>query len=395
MRYYIIAGEASGDLHASNLMRGLYAEDPQACIRFRGGDLMKAVYDAHDKGTDGGLTVHYRQGAMMGLSEILRKAGMLFRSLRECKADIAAWKPDAVILVDYPGFNFPIARFAHGQGFKVFWYIAPKTWASREGRNRKLRRYVDRLFIVFPFEIPYFTKADVPFVYKGNPLLDAIDNAPALRQSREAFLAAHGLEDKPFIAMLAGSRKGEISRMMPPLVQVAQRLKTLPGYRDYQFLLAGAPARSEADYLPYIESHPDIHLIFGDTYGILRHAGAAVINSGTASLEAALIGTPQVVCWSTTRFNMFLARHLLRIQDKIKYISLANLILDKAVFRELIQEDFTAENVISELLSLAPDSARTAAMKADYRSIREALGGGGASCAVAASIIELIRHDVP
>lgn len=391
MRYYIIAGEASGDLHASNLMRGLYAEDPQACIRFRGGDLMKAVYDASDKGPDGGLTAHYRQGAMMGVSEILRKAGQLARNLRDCKADIAAWKPDAVILVDYPGFNFPIAEFAHEKGFKVFWYIAPKTWASREGRNRKLRSYVDKLFIVFPFEIPYFTKAGVPFIYKGNPLLDAIEDSPALKRSRAEFLAEHGLEDRPYIAMLAGSRKGEISRMMPVLMQVAATLKTLPEYRDYQFLLAGAPARSEADYLPWTGGNRDVRILFGDTYGILKHAETAVINSGTASLEAALIGTPQVVCWSTSRFNMFIARKVLRIQDRIKFISLANLILDKAVFTELIQEDFTAEKVIAELKSLSPGSERAAAMKADYEAIRKELGGGGASRAVSAAMIELIK----
>ena len=390
MRYYIIAGEASGDLHASNLMRGLYAEDPQACIRFRGGDLMKAVYDEADKGTDGGLTVHYRQGAMMGVGEILRKAGQLSRSLRECKADIAAWKPDAVILVDYPGFNFPIARFAHEKGFKVFWYIAPKTWASREGRNRRLRQYVDRLFIVFPFEIPYFTEAGIPFVYKGNPLLDAIQESPALGRSRAEFLAAHGLEDKPVIAMLAGSRKGEISRMMPVLAEVARQLAADPAFKDHQFLLAGAPARSEADYLPYIADNDRIKLVFGDTYGILKHAQTAVINSGTASLEAALIGTPQVVCWSTTRFNMFIALHILHIQNRIKYISLANLILDKQVFTELIQDDFTPENVIAELKSLAPGSERAARMQDDYAAIREALGGGGASRAVAKSIISLI-----
>lgn len=391
MRYYLIAGEASGDLHASNLMRGLYAEDPQACIRFRGGDLMQAVYEQCDKGPDGGMTAHYRQGAMMGLSEVLRSAGKLARNLRECKADIAAWKPDAVILVDYPGFNFPIARFAHEKGFKVFWYIAPKTWASREGRNRKLRRYVDKLFIVFPFEIPYFTKAGVPFIYKGNPLLDAIENSPALRRSRAEFLAAHGLEDKPCIALLAGSRKGEISRMMPVLTEVVRRLSDDPQFREHQFLLAGAPARSEADYLPYIGGIDRIKLIFGDTYGILKFSEEAVINSGTASLEAALIGTPQVVCWSTTRFNMFLARKVLRIQDRIKFISLANLILDKGVFRELIQEDFTVDKVLDELKSLTPGSERAVRMQEDYAAIREALGGGGASRAVAASLISLIK----
>ena len=212
MRYYIIAGEASGDLHGSNLMKGLYAEDPEAEVRFWGGDLMLAAVSEAGAGR-GALVRHYREGAVMGISDVLGKAGRLLGNVRACKADIAAWRPDAVILIDYPGFNFKIAKFAHGAGFKVFYYIAPKTWASREGRNRKLRKYVDRLFIVFPFEVPYFEKRGIPFVYKGNPLVDAVDSHVYSRPVEGSY-----------IALLAGSRKGEISRMMPVCMEAADRL---------------------------------------------------------------------------------------------------------------------------------------------------------------------------
>ena len=205
MRYYLIAGEASGDLHGSNLVKGLLAEDPAAQIRCRGGELMQAA------GAE--LVYHYREGAVMGLTDVLGSAGKLLRSLRACKQDILQWKPDVVILIDYPGFNMKIAKFCHGRGIRVFWYIAPKTWASREGRNRKLKAWVDRLFIVFPFEIPYFTEQGIPFVYRGNPLVDAVDAHPYARP----------VEGR-YIALLAGSRKGEIARMMPVCMAAADRL---------------------------------------------------------------------------------------------------------------------------------------------------------------------------
>ncbi|MCI7515398.1 MAG: lipid-A-disaccharide synthase, partial [Bacteroidales bacterium] len=213
MRYYIIAGEASGDLHGSNLMKGLYSQDAKADIRFWGGDLMNQVYETSQNPslTDGGLVVHYKEGAIMGFVEVLRKAGKLLGNVRRCKKDILAWKPDVVILIDYPGFNFKIAEFAHKAGFKVFYYIAPKVWASREGRIEKLKKYVDKLYIVFPFEIPYFQSKGVPFIYKGNPLVDAVDSSEAMLETREAFLQRNNLPDKPIIALLAGSRKGEIS----------------------------------------------------------------------------------------------------------------------------------------------------------------------------------------
>lgn len=373
MRYYLIAGEASGDLHGSNLVKGLRAEDPEAVLRCRGGELMQAA------GAE--LAAHYREGAVMGFTDVLGKAGKLLRSLRDCKQDILAWKPDVVILIDYPGFNMKMAKWCHVRGIRVFWYIAPKTWASRSGRNRKLKAWVDRLFIIFPFEIPYFTEHGVPFIYRGNPLVDAVD--------------AHGYVrpvEGRYIALLAGSRKGEISRMMPVLMDTADRLSALPGWEDVRFVIAGAPARSEADYLPFIAGREKVSLLFGRTYDVLKFADAAVINSGTASLEAVLVGTPQVVAWNTSPLAIWLGRHVLRIQDHIKYISLGNLCVDREAFRELIQEDFTPEAASDEVRRLVEDAAYRERMLADYSEIRRLLGGSGASRAVARAMIEEIRQ---
>jgi lipid-A-disaccharide synthase len=384
MRYYLIAGEASGDLHGSNLMRGLYARDPEADIRFWGGGLMDAVYREHQDGD--GLVCDYREGAIIGIWEVLVHARQLLGRVRSCEEDIAAWKPDVVILIDYPGFNFRIAEFAHKAGFKVFWYIAPKVWASRERRIKKLKAYVDKLFIVFPFEIDYFRRKGVDFIYRGNPLLDAVDRSEALREPREAFLKRNGLADKPFIALLAGSRTGEIRTMMPTFMELASRLHGMPEYADYQFLIAAAPSRTQADY-DLAGNDAFVHVIFGDTYGVLRNARAAVINSGTASLEAALIGTPQVVAYRTSALTAMIARIIL----KIKYVSLANLILDRAAFHELLQEDFTPDHLVAEVRRLVEDDAWRTRMLADYGEVRSLLGGTGASEAVAGAMIEQLQ----
>ena len=382
MRYYLVAGEASGDLHGSNLMRGLYARDPGASMRFWGGGLMDAVYKEHESGT--GLVKDYREGAIMGIWEVIVQARKLLGRVRSCEEDIAAWKPDVVILIDYPGFNFRIAEFAHKAGFKVFWYIAPKVWASRESRIKKLKAYVDKLFIVFPFEIDYFRRKGVDFIYKGNPLIDAVDRSPALQETREAFLKRHGLPDRPMVALLAGSRSGEIKSMMPVLTEFAARLHGMPEYADYQFIIAAAPGRTAEDY-----GHLDefVHVVSGDTYGALRHARAAVINSGTASLEAALLGTPQVVGYRTAPLTYLIGRIIL----KIKYISLANLVIDRAAFKEFLQNYLSPENLVSEVRRLLEDENYRARMQADYAEVREKLGGTGASEAVAEAMIAELR----
>ena len=391
MKYYIIAGEASGDLHGSNLMKGIYAEDPQAEIRFWGGDLMESVWSISGNAPDlrSGLVRHYKDGAIMGFVEVLTKAGKLLRNVSFCKKDILQWNPDVVILIDYPGFNFKIAEFAHKAGFKVFYYIAPKVWASREGRIKKLKAYVDRLFIVFPFEKPYFDSKGISYIYRGNPLVDAVDGSVAMTESRNSFLLRTSLQDKPIIAMLAGSRKGEISTMMPVLTEFAARMHKLPQYSDYQFIVAGAPSRSIKDYQQWLneENSRYIKVLFGHTQSIIRHAEAAVVNSGTASLETVLLGTPQVVGYITNPITYRIARKIV----KIKYISLGNLIADKLAFKEFIQDDCNGDALVKEIRDLIENPDRRKNMSDDYAQIRDLLGGSGASAAVAKAMIEELK----
>lgn len=381
MKYYIIAGEASGDLHGSNLMKGIYAEDPKAEIRFWGGDLMSR--------TGGELVKHYKDGAVMGFVEVLAKARKLLGNVSFCKKDILAWNPDVVILIDYPGFNFKIAEFAHKAGFKVFYYIAPKVWASREGRIRKLKAYVDRLFIVFPFEKPYFDTKGIGYIYKGNPLVDAVDGSAAMNETRTDFARRAGIPDGPYVAMLAGSRKGEISTMMPVLTEFAAKMHSLPQYAEYQFLIAGAPARSMTDYEPWLTDGNSkyIKVLFGETQPIIRHAEAAVVNSGTASLETVLFNTPQVVGYITNPVTYWIARKIV----KIKYISLGNLIIGRLGFKEFIQNDCNADALVIEIRDLIENPERRARMLEDYADIRNALGGSGASAAVARAMIEELK----
>lgn len=378
MRYYVIAGEASGDLHGSNLIKGLMAEDPSAEVRFWGGPLMAAVA-GHDP------VVDYRQNAVMGYLEVLLKGFSIVRNLSLCKKDISAWKPDVVILIDYPGFNFKVAKFAHNAGFKVFWYIAPKVWASREGRIRKLKAYVDKLFIVFPFEKPYFDKHGVSYVYAGNPLVDAIDSSPALSEARADFLGRCSLPDAPYIALLAGSRNMEIGKMMPTFMEFADAWHA--AHPDYHFVVAAAPSRIMEDYASYLGGRSFVHVVFGETYAALRHSCAAVINSGTASLEAALIGTPQVVGYKVAAASAFIMRRII----KVPYVSLANLIVDRLCFKEFLQERFTVENLLGEMEAIVSDDAYRARMLADYSEIRALLGGSGASRAVASAMIAALR----
>ena len=322
----------------------------------------------------------------MGFVEVLAKARKLLGNVSFCKEDILAWKPDVVILIDYPGFNFKIAEFAHKAGFKVFYYIAPKVWASRENRIKKLKAYVDKLFIVFPFEKPYFDSKGISYIYKGNPLIDAVDNSKAMHQSKEEFIAETGLENRPHIAMLAGSRKGEISTMMPVLTEFASKMHQLPEYSQYQFIIAGAPARSMADYEPWLteENNKYIKILFGQTQSIIRHAEAAVVNSGTASLETALFCTPQVVGYITNPITYWIAKKIV----KIRYISLGNLIVDRLAFKEFIQDDCNADALVAEIRELIEDKDSREKMLDNYGDIRAELGGAGASSAVAKAMIE-------
>lgn len=325
----------------------------------------------------------------MGFVEVLAKARKLLGNVSFCKKDILQWNPDVVILIDYPGFNFKIAEFAHKAGYKVFYYIAPKVWASREGRIKKLKAYVDKLFIVFPFEKPYFDSKGISYIYKGNPLIDAVDNSKAMHQSKDEFFAETGISKGPFIAMLAGSRKGEISTMMPVLTEFASKMHQLPEFSDYKFIIAGAPARSMQDYEQWLteENRKYVEVLFGQTQSIIRHADAAVVNSGTASLETALFNTPQVVGYITNPVTYWIARKIV----KIKYISLGNLIVNRLAFKEYIQDACNPDALVDEIRELIENNDRREMMLDHYADIRIELGGAGASSAVAKAMIEELK----
>lgn len=364
MRYYIISGEPSGDLHAHLLIQALREEDPGAEIRHRVSDPSRAV---------------------MGFREVFRKAGPLIKEVFQCRSDISAFKPDVLILVDYPGFNLPMARWAHGRGLKVFWYIAPKVWASREGRIHTLESCVDRLYLILPFEQGYFIRKGVPYVYKGNPLADLVADTPI--STREEFLRRHGLPDRPFIALFPGSRAQETASMMPVYVAAAEALHKTEGFENHCFLIAAAPSFNPALYAGYLRSRSYIRVVRDDAYGVLRHSQAAAINSGTASLEAALCDTPQVVCYRTGWLNALIIKALI----KVKFVSLVNLILDREAVKELLQKEFTAENLTSELCALVDNPTRRQRMLADYARVRKACKGGGVCRAVARDMMQSLR----
>lgn len=385
MKYYIIAGEASGDLHGSNLIKGLKQINPSCEIRCWGGEMMKAA--------GGCLVRDYKETAIMGFLEVALHIRKILSRISFCQKDILEWNPDIVILIDYPGFNFKIAEFAHNKGFKVFYYISPKIWAWKEGRGKLIKKYVDKLFIIFPFEIDYFKKKwNIDAVYRGNPLLDSIDSYKYINESKEEFCKRANSQmgyakfnpSDSYIALLAGSRKGEISYMIPRIAEVAKR------FPEHTFLLAAAPSVPidfYASLLKKYSSGPEkvrIVILSGETYSILKHSDAAVINSGTASLEAAIIGVPQVVCYGGSEISYQIAKRFV----KLKYISLANLILNKQIFKELIQHTCTPELIAEELSKLLEDKAYTDAMKADYAKVREVLGGSGASLKVAQAVTD-------
>ena len=478
MKYYIIAGEASGDLHGSNLVKGLLEKDPSAQIRAWGGELMRQA------GAE--VVKDYRENSIMGFVEVVANIGKILGNMKECCKDILAFNPDVVILIDYPGFNMKIAKFAKKHGLKVFYYIAPKVWAWKERRVHKIKRYVDKLFIIFPFEVEYFRKWGIETVYRGNPLLDSVCNFPHAGESRAAFeartspkrqiicttaaasteatasaaaaatsaapaaagataagaTAAAGASATgataatspttasspttepattaaepttaaaamPIIAALAGSRKMEIGFLLPRIVRTALAMP------QYRFIIAAAPSM-EPEYLKKIIqkelaaagapagtsqagsnkkqsciSHTqagrcNIEIMYGETYAVIQQSVAAIISSGTASLEAALLKTPQVVCYGGNPISFYIAKAVV----KLKYISLANLILDKLIFKEILQNDCTPANISAELEALINQKTYRDAMLADYDKVHQLLGGGGASGRIAEAMIEELK----
>ena len=377
MKYYLIVGEASGDLHASNLMKALKEADRNAEFRFFGGDLMSQV---------GGTCVkHYRDHAFMGFLPVLLNLRTIFANMAMCKADIKEWAPDVLILVDYPGFNLSIARDIHATtDIPVYYYIAPKVWASREGRIKSIKRDVDEIFSILPFEVDYFKKHSCEINYIGNPCVDAVDAyRRAHPRDEEAFRTAYCLGEKPVVALLAGSRKHEIADNLPMMLDAMKR------FPDYLPVIAGAPGVEEEFYAPFIEAGAKI--IFGDTYRLLNNAYAALVTSGTATLETALFRVPQVVCYSTP--VPWLISKLKPYFLKVKYISLVNLIADTEVVRELVAADMKVGNIISELEKILPSSSPDrAAMLAGYDRMIDILGEPGASRHAAEKIVQLLKN---
>jgi len=373
MRYYLIAGEASGDLHGSMLIKGIRQQDPGAEFRFWGGDLMAAEAGAPVK--------HYRELAFMGFVEVLMNIFKVLGNIRFCKKDIAQWNPDVVILIDYPGFNFRIAKFAHNSGLKVFYYIAPKVWAWKESRVKRIQRDVDKLFVIFPFETAYFKRFQIDAFYTGNPLIDSVATKMAALPSLAEFKAEHGLDERPILTLLSGSRRQEISKCLPTMAQLAER------FPDFQVVVAGAPSLTLADYNETVGALP-IKIVFGKTYELLAFAKAAAVVSGTATLEAALIGTPQVVCYQASRISYYIAKQFI----KVRYISLVNLIMDKPVVKELIQDDFTIDKIAQELNDLLYDGAARSIMLGEYQQLRTMLGEPGVAHRVGAQMVAELKQ---
>ena len=377
MKYYLIVGEASGDLHASHLMAALKVEDPQADFRFFGGDLMAAV--------GGTMVKHYKELAYMGFIPVLLHLRTIFANMKRCKEDIVAWSPDVVILVDYPGFNLNIAKFVHAQTqIPVYYYISPKIWAWKEYRIKNIKRDVNELFSILPFEVEFFEeKHQYPIHYVGNP---TVDEVTAFLQTSsvdfDKFISDNQLEDKPIIALLAGSRKQEIKDNLPDMLEAAKF------FSDYQLVLAGAPSISPEYYEKYV-GDARVKIIFGQTYRLLQHAEAALVTSGTATLETALFRVPQVVCYHTPigKVISFLRRHIL----KVKFISLVNLIADREVVKELVADTMTVENIKKELKNILENKKYREHMLAEYEYMAKILGPAGAPQHAAHEMMKLLK----
>lgn len=378
MKYYLLVGEASGDLHASNLMKAIKAADNAAEFRFFGGDLMSAV---------GGERVrHYRDTAFMGFVPVLLHLRSIFSNMSFCKKDIVAWNPDVLILVDYPGFNLSIAEYIHkNTDIPVYYYISPKIWAWKEHRIKNIKRDVDELFSILPFEIEFFEKKHgYKINYVGNPCVDAVD--AFLRgnpEERTSFLCRNAIPDKPVVALLAGSRKQEISANLPVMLQA---MKDFPGYQP---VIAGAPGIDKDFYKPYLEDGACI--VFGETYNILNNAHAALVTSGTATLETGIFRVPQVVCYATpmARLYSWLKKRFL----KVRFVSLVNLVAGKEVVRELVAADMRLENVKAELAKILPvDGEERKTMLNEYDRMLGILGEAGASERAAGMMVKLLKE---
>jgi len=371
MKYYIIAGEASGDLHASNLVAEIKKKDKKAEFRGCGGDLMKA------QGVD--LLKHYRTMAYMGFVEVAVNLRKILRNISQCKKDILDYQPDAVILVDYPGFNFRIADFAHQQGLKVFYYISPQLWAWKRRRVKKIQRTVDKMLVILPFEEEFYKRYGVDVTFVGNPLLDEM--AKFGSANRSIFLRRNSLgEKREIIALLPGSRKQEVKRVLPVMLKVVKH------FPDYQFVIGGVSSLDKSLYKGII-GNADVFFVENQTYELLQNSSAALVTSGTATLETALFSVPEVVCYKATDFSYRLAKWMI----KVKFISLVNLVMDKEVVKELIQGDLNEENLVKELDRLLHNGKRQRQLLEDYEELKDRLGNAGASGKAANAILDAMK----
>ncbi|MDD7886556.1 lipid-A-disaccharide synthase [Flavivirga sp. 57AJ16] len=369
MKYYILAGEASGDLHGSNLIKALLEEDANADIRFWGGDLMQAA--------GGTLVKHYKERAFMGFSEVIMNLSKIFKLISFCKNDIKAFLPDVVVFIDNSGFNLRIAKWAKQQGFRTNYYISPQVWASRAGRVKAIKRDIDAMYVILPFVKPFYKKYGYDVTFVGHPLIDAIINRKQVNEFK--FRETYGLGDRPIIALLPGSRKQEITKMLSVM------LSMVDDYPDYQFVIAGAPSQDYSFYETFIKSY-DIKFISNKTYDLLSVSTAALVTSGTATLETALFKVPQVVCYKGSELSYQIAKRIITL----KFISLVNLVMDKEVVTELIQNDFNKKRLKQELDKILNPDVRHNLFLAYYE-LERTLGGKGASKKTAELIYNSIK----
>ncbi len=373
MKYYIIAGEASGDLHGSNLIKELREIDSLATVRCWGGELMQQA--------GGELVKHYRDLAFMGFAEVIKNLGTIFRNFRFCKRDILAFQPDVVILIDYPGFNLQMAKWAKQNGFKVVYYISPQVWAWKENRVNSIKKSVDKMLVILPFENDFYQKWDYKVEYVGHPLVEVVEDALNNYQANPLELSP--INQHNVIALLPGSREQEVSKKLPVMLEAS---KAFPGYH---FIIAKAPSLPDEFYDKYLNQFPQVRSIRNRTYQLLMQAKAALVTSGTATLETALFGVPQVVCYKGSSVSYQIAKRLV----KIKYISLVNLIMDKEVVKELIQDQLTTQNAITELKEVLDNPERKLQIQQDYTALKRLLHKGGhASANAAKSIYQFLQN---
>lgn len=370
MKYYLIAGERSGDLHASNLIKSLKNEDSNAEFRFLGGEMMKAA-------AGGELYRDYSEISFMGFWEVFSNLGTISRNLKDCKADLIKYNPDVLILVDFSGFNLRIAAAAKKAGIKVYYYISPKIWAWNQSRAHKIKKLVDKMFVIIPFEKEFYKKFDFQVDYVGNPILDAI----ADYKPNPNFRIDNQLDDREIIAVLPGSRQQEVEKMLHYMINV------VPVFRKYQFVVAAVSNLSE-DYYEMFNRDKDLKIVYEQSYDILANAKAAIVTSGTATLETALFNVPQVVCYKTSFATYLIVKALI----KVKFISLVNLIVDRAVVKELIQEEFTPRNLVDELTKITEDTNSISSQKQGYADLKELLGEVGASDRTAKLIVQYLKN---